>query len=443
MTMKKFALLTIAALALTACNDVKDNPVGPVAPDGTGTGAIRLALSPENDITVVEAKSNESVNVNNFEVDILDEKGASYAKYASYELVPSEVALPVGTYSISATSGRLKSAAFDEPHYAGTKSFAVEVGKTVDVGISCVITNVKVTVEYSAKILETLTDIEAKVSSAYDAADNSKIGRLTFNPTETRAGWFAKPHDKQITVYVTGKNKQTGVPVTTSTILANVDSRQWRKVALDIKTSGGVDVEISIDDQIKEFPPIDVTIPDTEDVIDNNGDNGNWEEGGDEPENPGEPTDNKPTIVGAAYGNEESNAPFNVDEEILFNVANDNVLDVLMTSKAADGISNLFLTIESDALVDVLGPVLGITGEIDLANPEVGSTWADMFASSDIGLLDPEQPIKGKISHTFSVGKLMSLLGSLPGGVGSPHLFKLRLVDANGETAKTLAITLE
>lgn len=437
--MKKLALLTIIALAMLGCNGTP-TPDGPIAPT-EGDGVLRLALAPESDITVVEEKSSEQVDVNSFEIDILDAAGASYAKYASYSQVPQEVNLPAGTYSISATSGRLKSASFDEPHYAGIKAFNVEVGKTAEVSIGCVITNVKVTIEYSTKILETLTDIKASVSSAYDEADATKIGRLNYTPAETRAGWFAKPANKQIEVYVTGTNKQTGLQVSTKTTLSGVESRQWRKVKLDIKTSGGADVVIEVDETLVQKPATDVIVPDSDEVIDNNGDNGNWDEKPVDPDKPEPPVDNNPTIVGVAFGDDALNAPFSVDEEIEFTVGVQTVLDVLMSSKAEGGITNLFLTIESESLADLLGPVLGITGKIDLANPEPGSTWAQMFAEPDIALIDPAVPIKGKAEHTFSVGKLMALLGAVAES-GLTHQFHLELVDANGSTQKTLSIVL-
>lgn len=439
--MKKFALLTLLGLSLAACTQTVDPDVNkPVGPSD-GSGALRIGIASESDITVVETRSNENANINDFSIDIIDAGGMSYAKYASYSQVPAEVALPAGHYSIAATSGKMKSAAFDEPHFSGLKAFDVEVGKTAEVTVSCVITNVKVTIGYSAKILETLTDIKASVTSAYDGSDETKVGRLNFTPTETRAGWFAKPANKEITVYVTGKNKVNGSVVTQTATLSKVEARQWRKVTLDIKTSGGVDVEISVDGTVVEAPNVDITLPDSDDVIDNNGDEGNWEEKP-EPDQPEPPLSNKPIITGSAFGTIGANVPFDIDKEVIFKVEADEVLDVLLASQVETGITNLFLTIESEALKEVLSGLLGITGEIDLANPDVSSVWYEMFCSTELGILDPAVPIKGKKSHTFSVGGMMGLLGGLPGATDSPHKFHIRLVDANGETAKTLTIKL-
>ncbi len=443
--MKKFTLLAIAAVLTIACKTNSNS-------SSTGeNGKLVLSLNPKSDIEVVETRSS-SVNINDFQIDIIDNDGVSYASYASYSDVPAEIALPLGLYTVKATTGRLNAAEWDSPHFAGSKAIVVESGKTTNTSLTCAITNVKVTVNYTTELVKTLRDVRVTVSSKYDASDATKIGRLSYYDGEERGGWFAKPVNKTLDIYITGTNISTGDLVSTTTSISNVEARQWRNITVDTKTSGTVGIEIVIDDTLEKQDDVDVDILDNNDIIDNNGDTGNW----DEPENPDpnpnpnpdpdpDPVDDKPTITGNALGTEGSSTEFNIDQVIRFKITQGyNILDVALKSKDDQGISNLYLLMESEALQPLLESMLGITGEIDLANPDTNSDWYDVF--TQIGLLDPAVPVKGQKEYMFSVGGLMEMLWAVienTSNQGDTHLFHLKVVDAKGQTEKTLSIILE
>lgn len=443
--MKKLFILCAMALTVVGCGGDPKDPIDP-KPDGEN-GMIRIVLAPKDELNVVVSKAAQGADtkadtkadtdLGSFAVVIKDSKGESYSSYASYSEIPAELAMPEGDYVIEARNGQEKSAGFDMPHYYGASPLKVEVGKTVDVNVQCLLTNVKVTVVYTSEMLTALRDVKVNVMSKYDATNSDKVGYLQYTVDEKRAGWFAVPHDKSMEVQVEGFNRSTDERVSHSIKLNGVAARQWRQVTVNVLTSGGAGVGIVLDTTTISRPDDNISIPDSEDVIDNNGDNGNWEDGTD-PEVPDVPR--PPTVIGSSL----EGSPFDIDDVVSIVIADgvNNVLDVEMKSTHKDGIGNLFLTIESEALKDLLESVLGITGEIDLANPVAGSQWKAMFEDPMIGLLDPAVPIKGKQSHMFSVGPLMSLLGALPGAFDAPHNFHLRVVDGNGETVKTLVIEL-
>lgn len=439
--MKKYFIFSLLALLMVSCDS---GPLDKPTPDPvTGEAKLKIVVTPNEELGVVttggsNASTRASVALKDFGVVIKNAiTGENHSSYASYSDIPEELDIPAGEYEIQARNGVLKSAAFEAPYYYGATKMTVAVGETKDVKITCGIANVKVTIAFKPSLLGSLSNVTARVKSQYET---DKVGSLSFNSDEKRAGWFAAPYTNEMSVYIEGISNVTGKKVDATLVLSNVKPRQWRQVTADIRTSGGAGIEIEINDDVIVVADDDVLVPDNDDIIDNNGDDGNWEEGGDPKPDPDPEPDDKaaPTITGVSLEGE----PFDIDEPVEIVVSEGNVLDVKMVSVHADGIGQLLLNIESEALKEALA-MLGITGEVDLANPPTdGSMWVGMFQDPMIGILDPNLPIRGKKEHMFSVGPLMSLLGSLPGAFDGEHKFHIKVVDGNGTVSKTLVIKL-
>ena len=411
--------IVAAALALWGCSG-EGVGNGTINPDGTGV--VQLTLEPGAAIVISSGAVGKSgVDVSGFGVSIATDKGQEVKNYSSYSDVPSELALEAGDYVLAAeNNGVRKGAAFDRPYYAGSAPFSVRVGETTPVKVVCELQSTGVEVTYTASMLSALTDIAVTVSV--------EGGNLAYSPDEKRTGWFTVPADRKITVYVRGM--RGGKELSSTQTVSNVAPKELRRIALDIKTSGSSAAEITIDPTIVR-KDVTVSIPDSDDVIDNNGDTGSWEEGGDEPTPTG-----GPTVVGKSL----DGRPFDIDKTQTIDPDAIQVLDVAMTSTDAAGLQNLWLEIDSELLTPVVESTFGIDGPIDLANPEAGAAWVDAF--KDLGLIDPANPIKGKTEHLFSVGGFMSLLGLVDTEGGVPHRFKIKAVDAKGATEKTLTIVL-
>lgn len=450
--MKKALILLAGALALVAC---KEKGTGEINPDGKGS--VSLTLEPTTPIEITSQNSSGGANktsrattlvdLNKFSIDILDDKGTSTAKYSTYSEFPSSLALAAGAYEItSENDGVARGAAWDKPYYSGTAPFKVAVGETTPVKVVCDLKNTGVKILYGDELASKFSGITVMISISL--ADK-ETGTLSDDPSQTRdrIGWFSIPADGKITISGKAKNTVTNEPITFSSTISGVKAKELRTVTLNVKTTGSSSVVIEIDKELIEKEEV-IVVPDADDVIDNNGDNGSWDEDGEVPPvdpgpGPGPSTD-KPQIVGKSHEGE----PFEMYEVLTIdrNIV-PNVLDVLISSKAAGGIQNLFLTIDTDLAEfgALLSGLLQISGEIDLANPPTGAgapMWASMFADPMIGLIDPEAPIAGKSEHLFSVGGLMSLLGGVDENGGVEHRFKIRVVDANGETVQTLTLML-
>lgn len=457
-------------IGMVSCVDAKD-PYSPNNGDQGRMGTVSVnSLGREGDFIVVEpagstkAGSAEVPDVETFRVAILDSKGQNVVrnnltgedyKWETFaEINGQMVTIPSGKYKLEAASlANEPLAGWEMPYYYGVQDFTVRIAELARVDLVCKLANVKVTVEYDQEFLDKVDNPQVQVYFDYtDPATAKKVSAdLLYAVGETRAGYFKVPADGKLYVKVTGTRKEDGKPIGNddnsgqTKIISGVEAMQWHKVKVGYQQTGQISASVTVD-----YSTIDsehtVEIPDGDGVIDGGSNNDNWDnEGG------GETGGDEPSIAGANF----NGSTFDITQQLTVSVADDNVIDVRFD--APEGIDQLFVTIESDALASLL-PGLGLANGVpfDIANPpalsqkpeDVGEEmwWVNMFAMDDIGILDPNVPIKGKKSHTFKVGGLMSLLGSVadPANNGpAVHKFGLKMVDASGAVKEaTLAVYL-
>lgn len=462
-------LISGTAVLMTACVQAKD----PYTDGGQNVGQLGSmtvsSLGREGDFIVVESDGGNTKtdgaatvpDVSTFRVAVLDSKGENVVhnnltnsdyQWATYDEVNGQtVTIASGKYKLEAASlPEEPLAAWETPYYYGMQDFTVRVANLTTVDLVCKLANVKVTVEWGQDFLDKVESPQAVVYYDYtDPATAQKVSAsLIYSIQETRAGYFKVPADGKLYVKVTGIRKEDGQPLSNgagqTSIISDVQAMQWHKVKIGYQQTGAVSSSVTID-----YTTIDsehtIEIPDGDGVIDGGPNNDNWDGDGDSGQQPGETL----AIVGTNF----NGSPFDITQQQTVSLSNQNQIDVRFDAK--NGIDQLYINIESDALATLL-PGLGLENGVpfDIANlpatkpdgVDDAMWWVNLFADPQIGILDPSVPIKGKTSHTFSVGGLMSLLGSVANpAVNGPavHKFGLRVVDATGaEQQATLAVYL-
>ncbi|MFI3299052.1 MAG: DUF4493 domain-containing protein [Rikenellaceae bacterium] len=426
--MKKLLLLILTTFLFTGCDKALTQVVG------SGNGVLNLSLaSNDGDFTFTQSKGT-AVDVNEFYVEIYNSAGSLVERYESYSDVPEELELEAGSYTIKAANGDMVSAGFDAPHYSGETTVAVEVGAETKATVVCTIDNLLVNITFSDDVLAAMTDIEALVTSVFYGSDGTtkNTGSLVYEPDGSNDGWFTPPYNNQISITVTGTSVATGTVQKASTVLTDASAGQSRNLEINVETTGNGSITIVIDGTLEDVDDGTLTLPD-------DGAGSTDPEVDPDPE----PTGDEPEVLGALFGTEESSSPFDIDEDVDFDLNVHTVLDILLKSSATGGIQEMGVTIGSPTLTPVLlEALLGTSGEMDFANPDTELTWYTMFISEDIALIDPEDPIKGKSEHTFVVGSLLLMLKTMQTTGTVEHKFHIRLKDANGETNKTLTVNL-
>lgn len=242
-TFTKFLSLT-AILAMVLCSCNKDNPtyVGndPEGKENMGylaLGGLNASVMVETENTdssenVADALATRAVDINNFNVVVSDATGAKVAEYLYSKLPAEPIELYAGTYTVSLSSGSMTSGAeFEQPIYAAEKEVIITRKQTTTVSdIVCKLSNIKVTVTYSADILEQLDTDYSTMSVALGES------ALSYVIDETRAGYFkAVEAENTLDLTFTCRYKGSEKDIIMTNKIEHVKAAQWRKINVVIQ----------------------------------------------------------------------------------------------------------------------------------------------------------------------------------------------------------------
>ena len=219
-----------------------------------------------------EATRAGEVDINTFDVVILNDKGETVESFKYGERPTEAIALEGGVYTIKMSSATMQNADWDAPVYAGEKEVVITRKQTSTVNnLVCKLANIKVTVDYSADIKNQL---DPEYTTMNVELENSAL-LYVFN--ETRAGYFA-PVAVDNTLKLTFNCRYNGE--TKNIIMTNeikgVKAAQWRKInvvvqhAADGTATIGIkcdtwtyDEEVTFDTSVSLFEEV---IPDDTDA---------------------------------------------------------------------------------------------------------------------------------------------------------------------------------
>ena len=200
--MKRIITISIilAAAVLTGCNHNELKP-------GSGAqGELSLQIVPKGDFTPLpETKATDDVQVDvstfSLSVNSGDKTVLSWDKFSD---VPSVIGLDPGTYTIVAKSPGNKAVEWLQPKYQGSQEVTVVPGEVENIVLTCILTNMKVTILTTEKFRNEMEDYTVTVNS-----DNGD-GFLNFTKAiieEGRSGYF-DPSPLTIDLNATRKQKE-------------------------------------------------------------------------------------------------------------------------------------------------------------------------------------------------------------------------------------------
>lgn len=399
--------LVAAASMLLSCN--KENITYPA---GGSTGTLDLssiALTCNTEETVLRSGGN--IDTQDFIVSIYNVQNVLQNEW-TYKEMPEVLTLSAGEYVLKVKSHEPLDAAWNAPYYYAEKSFAIVADQMTIIGdIVCVLSNVKVTVEYSDDLLAVLGE-GCKVNVGLG------LGTLDFSIDETRAGYFTvKEESNRLYAYFMGPID--GYIDTIYREIDNVKAGEWRILRYSLKspepgdpasgnftTSLRVDVSCYIVEQ-------NIEIPVEEDVIEDP-----------EPSNPDTPTpppsgEEAPVITATT---------FDIDEPQI--VTPELTIKIMVTSE--NPLSGFTVDIESTTLTAEELESVGLSTHLDLANP--GELKENLQ-----GLGFPvEDQVIGQNELSFDITQFSTLLSALGPGT---HKFIMTATD-NKDNATTETLTL-
>lgn len=163
------------------------------------------------------------------------------------------IELPVGPYVIKASTGDNDEAAFNKPYYTGEASIDIVAGTEHSLDITCYLSNVKVTVDFSEEILDNFSEYKVKVA-------NSRGGELVFaEETLDEEGYFKAGENETLSWYLELVNNK-GVKYSASGMYEGVLPREHYNFHFSLGEAapeqGGLFLTIKVDNstEVKEYP---------------------------------------------------------------------------------------------------------------------------------------------------------------------------------------------
>lgn len=164
-------------------------------------GLLDLKLDPQMEKTITgnsTKATDESLDVKDFSVKILDENGEVVEEYASYADI-DEVLLATGKYQVVATKGELKDAAYDTPYYEGKDSCTITSQEVSSLITPCVLSNKKITIAYTENFQE-------RFKEDYEVVMTNGNGVLTLKSDEEKKPFFKTTDQLDFVLHATTRS---------------------------------------------------------------------------------------------------------------------------------------------------------------------------------------------------------------------------------------------
>lgn len=397
------------------------------------TGQLSLAsMKMEVDLKVdtVYPQSRAGVDVSNFLLTIKNSQGEQVEQY-TYSEMPEIISLPVGTYTVVASSAEAATNGFDVPFYTGsTEQFTIKENELTEVSaLTCRLANVMISVEYDEELRKLMGE---DVVTTVKIGDNS----LDIPSSETRKAYLIAPASAG-SMDITLKGTIDGESVTEVKRVENVQAGQYNIIKYVLSpvddgnnsVGGNLNIAINIDSSMTSSDETVGVNPGEEPGIDDFPTDGGEEPGdgdGDGGDESGS-DQNMPTIVGTDFNGKT----FDISKDVL-TVTKGQSVSLSVTLLAPNKMAHVYVTIDSETLTEDVLVGVNLAKNFDLAEPgdlEAGLKGLGFPTGTDV---------IGKEEIPFDITQFTSLLGIYG---AANHNFIIRVVDQQGlEVTETLKI---
>lgn len=399
------------------------------------TGQLSLAsMKMEVDLKVdtVYPQSRAGVDVSNFLLTIKNSQGEQVEQY-TYSEMPEIISLPVGTYTVVASSAEAATNGFDVPFYTGsTEQFTIKENELTEVSaLTCRLANVMISVEYDEELRKLMgEDVVTTVTIKEKTQDMIiKEYSLDIPSSETRKAYLIAPASVS-PMDITLKGTIDGEFVTEVNRVDEVQAGQYNIIKYTLSpvddgnnsVGGNLNIAINVDSSMTSSDETVGVNPGEEPGIDDFPTDGGEEPGDGDGDGEGGITSDI-SITGKDLGE----SPFDIDQTQTITGATTLIVGI----EAPAGIQNLKVTISSDN--EDFGSIGASFGTFDLANP---GDKESMIA--ELGL-PYGTAVKDKTELDFDISTFTSLLIPFDG----THTFNIAVTDNQGKTeSKSLVINV-
>lgn len=407
------------------------------------TGQLSLAsMKMEVDLKVdtVYPQSRAGVDVSNFLLTIKNSQGEQVEQY-TYSEMPEIISLPVGTYTVVASSAEAATNGFDVPFYTGsTEQFTIKENELTEVSaLTCRLANVMISVEYDEELRKLMgEDVVTTVTIKEKTQDMIKEYSLDIPSSETRKAYLIAPASVS-PMDITLKGIIDGEFVTEVNRVDEVQAGQYNIIKYTLSlvddgnnsVGGNLNIAINVDSSMTSSDETVGVNPGEEPGIDDFPTDGGEEPGDGDGDSDGDGEGGITSDINIT-GKKLGDSSFDIDQTQTITGATTLIVGI----EAPAGIQNLKVKITSAGNDDFNGIGEGL-GEFDLAHSD--SMNENAQAMIPVLGLPIDDAVLNQTNLDFNISKFTSMLSGFKG----THTFKITVTDNQGKTeSKSLVINV-
>lgn len=407
------------------------------------TGQLSLAsMKMEVDLKVdtVYPQSRAGVDVSNFLLTIKNSQGEQVEQY-TYSEMPEIISLPVGTYTVVASSAEAATNGFDVPFYTGsTEQFTIKENELTEVSaLTCRLANVMISVEYDEELRKLMgEDVVTTVTIKEKTQDIIKEYSLDIPSSETRKAYLIAPASVS-PMDITLKGIIDGEFVTEVNRVDEVQAGQYNIIKYTLSlvddgnnsVGGNLNIAINVDSSMTSSDETVGVNPGEEPGIDDFPTDGGEEPGDGDGDSDGDGEGGITSDINIT-GKKLGDSSFDIDQTQTITGATTLIVGI----EAPAGIQNLKVKITSAGNDDFNGIGEGL-GEFDLAHSD--SMNENAQAMIPVLGLPIDDAVLNQTNLDFNISKFTSMLSGFKG----THTFKITVTDNQGKTeSKSLVINV-
>lgn len=216
------------------------------------SGVMNLRLAADYSVVPV-TKADESgtqvpdavgPDIKDFAITILDADDKEMNHWDKFSDFPQSVMLPVKSYTLKASYGDPDEEGFDKPYFEGRELFTIQNEQQSEVNVTCMLANVKVTVEYTPAFKKYFKSYQTTIRSGEEGKP------IVFEGDETREAYVKPGSISIIGAYVKQDGKTADFKLDG---ISEAKPRYHYRIKLDVE-AGGQSLNISYDNTTEKVP---------------------------------------------------------------------------------------------------------------------------------------------------------------------------------------------
>ena len=261
-----FALFSVLVLLISVCLLQSCQPDGKMVKSGTfglrlsaDTTSLNKGVNSDLKTKGYEDEFEEFLETSDYSILIVKDQQDTVQTFPRYDEMPAEIELAEGAYTLIASKGDNKGAAFENPYFEGSTDFTIRGDMNTYIDVTCTLGNTRVVTESSKEFDDVYEDYTIVIKTPYTSEDGFEIEKGETSPAFFRADKEGTEAEVVVKLKKKGSTEEESFSSTAPLIL---ERRQNVNIMLKLlEGNQGIGLEVTLDDSMVEIP-MDYYIPD-------------------------------------------------------------------------------------------------------------------------------------------------------------------------------------